>query len=201
MSRTQPPDDAPGARAGGQDALSRAQSPYTTREKILRLLWNYLGQPAMRMTFHNWYGLRARWLRLFGAKIGAHSRIRPSVRVEQPWNLTMGDNCSVGDRAVLYCLGRITIGSNCSISQQAHLCAGTHDFTLRSLPLLRPPIIIEDDVWVAADAFVGPNVRIGRGALLGARGAAFKDLEPWTIYGGNPARAIRPRPRFADQSS
>ncbi|MCA9306974.1 MAG: hypothetical protein R3B46_09070 [Phycisphaerales bacterium] len=183
------------------EALSRAESPYTTKEKVLRLLWNYFGQPMMRMTFHNWYGVRAWWLRRFGATIGAHSRIRPSVRVEQPWNLTLGDNCSLGDRAVIYCLGTITIGSNCSISQHAHLCAGTHDFTQPKLPLLRPPIVIEDDVWIAADAFVGPNVRVGRGALLGARGAAFKDLEPWTIYGGNPAKAIRARPRFADDPS
>ncbi len=183
------------------DALSRAASPYTTREKVLRLLWNSLGQRIMFMTFHNWYGLRARWLRLFGAKIGKHSRIRPSVRVEQPWNLTMGDNCSIGDRALIYCLGKVTIGSNCSISQQAHICAGTHDFSRPDLPLLRPPIVIEDDVWIAADAFVGPNIAIGRGALLGARACAFKDLEPWTIYGGNPAKAIRPRPRFADHPS
>lgn len=178
------------------EAMARAQSPYTTKEKILRLVWNYFGQPLMRMTFHNWYGVRAGWLRLFGAKVGRHTRIRPSVRVEQPWNLTIGDNSSIGDRSVVYCLGPVTIGANCTISQQAHLCAGTHDFTRQDLPLLRPPIVIEDDVWIAADAFVGPGIRVGRGVLLGARAAAFKDLDPWTIYGGNPARAIRPRPRF-----
>ena len=69
------------------------------------------------------------------------------------------------------------------------------------MPLLRPPIVIEDDAWIAADAFVGPNIRVGQGAILGARGAAFKDLDPWTIYGGNPAKPIRKRPPFSGGQS
>jgi putative colanic acid biosynthesis acetyltransferase WcaF len=61
------------------------------------------------------------------------------------------------------------------------------------MPLLRPPIDIEDDVWIAADAFVGPQVRAREGAILGARGVALSDLEPWTIYLGNPAVRVRAR--------
>ena len=68
-----------------------------------------------------------------------------------------------------------------------------NDYDEPNMPLRRPPITIEDDAWVAADAFVGPDVTIGRGAILGARGCAFKDLDPWTIYGGNPAKAIGTR--------
>lgn len=178
------------------DYLARGVSPYTTREKIMRVLWMYFGQPLFRMTFHNWYEMRSTILRLFGAQVGQSVRIRPSVIVEQPWNLSIGDNSSIGDRAVIYCLGKVTLGSNVSISQHAHVCAGTHDFTKPDLPLLRPPIVIQDHVWIAADAFVGPNITVGEGALLGARGCAFKDLEPWSIYGGNPAKRLRDRPRF-----
>ena len=61
------------------------------------------------------------------------------------------------------------------------------------MPLIRPPITIDDHAWIAADAFVGPGIAVGEGAILGARGCAFKDLEPWTIYGGNPAKPIAPR--------
>jgi putative colanic acid biosynthesis acetyltransferase WcaF len=89
----------------------------------------------------------------------------------------------------------VTIGDRVSISQHAHLCAGTHDYDDARMPLLRPPITIGDDAWIAADAFVGPNVTVGEGAILGARGCAFSDLEPWTIYGGNPAKKIKPRER------
>ena len=61
------------------------------------------------------------------------------------------------------------------------------------MPLLRPPIEIGDEVWIAADAFVGPKVRVGEGAILGARAVALADLEPWTIYLGNPAVRVRTR--------
>jgi putative colanic acid biosynthesis acetyltransferase WcaF len=64
------------------------------------------------------------------------------------------------------------------------------------MPLLRPPIVIEDDVWLAADSFVGPNVTIGEGAVLGARSVAMKNLDPWTIYSGNPAVIIRTRDKL-----
>ena len=175
-------------------------NPYTLKEKILRVIWNYVGQVIFRLTFHNWYTVRRALLRLFGCTVGENARIRPSVRIEQPWNLTVGKNVVIGDRANVYCLGKIVIGDNVSISQQAHLCAGSHDFTKRNFPLLRPPITIEDHAWIAADAYVAPNVTVHEGAILGARGAAFKDLEPWTIYGGNPAKALGERPKFDDDA-
>lgn len=172
---------------------ARAVSAYSTREKIGRVLWNYLGQPAMRCTFHNWYAIRRAILRLFKCNIAPDARVWPTVRIEQPWNLTLGPNSSIADRAIIYCLGRITIGANCSISQYAHLCAGTHDHTRADLPLLRPPITIENEVWVAADAFIGPNVTIREGCVIGARSTVFKDTKPWTIYAGNPAQPLKAR--------
>ena len=109
----------------------------------------------------------------------------------------MGRNCSLGDRSIVYCLGPVRLGDRVSVSQHAHLCAGSHDYRRPDLPLLRPPITIENDAWIAADAFVGPGVVVGAGAILGARGCAFSNLDPWTIYGGNPAKPLRPRPPFA----
>ncbi|MFT3687136.1 MAG: hypothetical protein QM783_19805 [Phycisphaerales bacterium] len=172
---------------------TRAESPYSTGDKVRRVVWMLLGAPAFRCTFHNWYGLRAAILRMFDARISRHVRVRPSVLIEQPWNLTIGENSSVGDRAILYCLGKVTIGANVSISQGAHICAGTHDYRKADMPLIRPPITIEDDAWIAADAFVGPNIVVRRGAILGARGVAMKDLEAGWIYAGNPAVKVKPR--------
>lgn len=188
-----------GVAVGGgvtADEAARAVSPYSTNEKIGRMLWAMVQGTLFRCSFHTWYGMRAWLLRRFGAKLAGNVRIRRTVRIECPWNLTMGENSSAGDRALLYCLGPVTIGKNVSISQQAHVCAGSHDYTRADLPLLRPSIVIEDDAWIAADAFVGPGITVGRGAILGARGCAFKDLEPWSIYGGNPAKRLRDRPRL-----
>ena len=193
-ARTQPPD------ASREVLLSAKTSPYGLKEKIGRVLWNYLGQTAFRLSFHNSYAYRRALLRVFGATVGGHTRIRGSVRVEQPWNLTIGEGCAVGDRAILYCLGPVTIGNHVTLSQGAHVCAGSHDYRDPRMPLLRPPIAIGDRAWIAADGFVGPRVVVGEGALLSARGVAMRDLDPWTIYAGNPAEAVKPRARTADPS-
>ena len=58
------------------------------------------------------------------------------------------DGTAVGDNAILYSLGKITIGRLSVISQYAHICAGTHDHTSRTFPLMTPPIKIGDEVWV-----------------------------------------------------
>lgn len=172
---------------------TRHISPYSTREKIGRMLWAMTQATVFRYSFHNWYGWRRFLLRRFGATIASSAHIRRTVRVECPWNLTVGENSALGDGVIAYCLGPVTIGDRVSISQYAHLCAGNHDYTKPDMPLIRPTIDVGDDVWIAAEAFVGPGVTIGAGALLGARAAAFGDLEPWTIYGGNPAKAIKSR--------
>lgn len=177
-----------------QSQLSR--SPYSFREKVARVLWGTVQMFLFRTSFHNWYSWRRFLLTLFGAKLDRVVRIRRTVRVECPWNLSVGHDSTIGDGAILYCLGPVRIGSRTTISQGVHVCAGSHDYTMRSMPLLRPPIEIGDDVWVCADAFVGPDVRIGDGAIVGARSVVMKPLEPWTIYSGNPARSIRKRPPF-----
>lgn len=172
-------------------------STWTTREKIGRTLWYWVQATLFRLSPRPMYRWRGWLLRLFGADIHSTARIRPTVRIEVPWHLSIGASSSVGDFAILYCLGTIRIGRNVTVSQYAHLCAGTHDFTRRDMPLLRPPIAIEDEAWIAADVFVGPEVTIGAGCVVGARSSVFADLPAWSICVGNPARRVRERPRFA----
>jgi putative colanic acid biosynthesis acetyltransferase WcaF len=87
----------------------------------------------------------------------------------------------------------VTIGEKVTISQRAHLCAGTHDHTDPAMPLRKPPIEVGDQAWVCADAFVGPGVAVGEGAVVGARAVAVGDVEAWTIVAGNPARVVGKR--------
>lgn len=172
---------------------ARRASPYSLREKVARVAWGAVQMTLFRWSFHNWYGLRRALLGAFGATLAPTANLRRTVIIECPWNLTMGAESSIGDRAILYCLGPVTIGRNVTVSQGAHICAGSHDSRLRTMPLLRPAIEIGDEAWIAADAFVGPKVRVGEGAILGARAVALDDLEPWTIYLGNPATKVRGR--------
>jgi len=171
----------------------RQKSPWPLQQKIGRMMWGMVEGGVFRFSPHNAYPWRAMLLRMFGARIGRNVRVRRSVHVEIPWNLSIGDHTIVGDHAILYCLGRVTIGNHVTISQYAHLCAGTHETHSREMALLRPPIVVGDDVWIAADAFVGPGVTIGDRTILGARASAFKDLPPDVVAVGNPARAVKAR--------
>jgi putative colanic acid biosynthesis acetyltransferase WcaF len=65
------------------------------------------------------------------------------------------------------------------------------------MPLVKSTITIGDDVWICADAFIGPGVMVGRGAIVGARAVALRDVPEQMIVSGNPAVAIKERPPFS----
>jgi putative colanic acid biosynthesis acetyltransferase WcaF len=169
---------------------NRAARKWTRKEQMGRVVWD-LAQPLFRLSPRPLWGLRRGLLRLFGAKVGRSAHIFPTVRITIPWNLSLGDHCAVGDHAILYALGPINIGARATISQNAHLCAGSHDLSDPTRHLTKPPIVIEPDAWICADAFVGPGVTVGAGSIVGARGVAMKDVAVDTIVVGNPARWIK----------
>jgi putative colanic acid biosynthesis acetyltransferase WcaF len=171
----------------------RMRSPHCLSVKLRRLVWAAVEMTLFRLSFHTMSGWRCFLLRRFGAKVGRRCVIRRSVRVYYPWNLEIGDLCILGDDVRLYDLGRITIGDRVMISQEAYLCAGTHDHTAPALPLLTPPIAVGADAWICARAFIGPGVTIGEGAIVAACGVAVKDVEAWAMVGGNPAKFIGKR--------
>ncbi len=110
-----------------------------------------------------------------------------------PWNISIGNQSAVGDRAILYALGKITIGQRVTVSQGAHLCAGTHDYRDPTMPLLKLPIVVGDGAWICADAFIGPHVVVGAAAIVGARAVVMKSVAPADIVVGNPAGPIGKR--------
>jgi putative colanic acid biosynthesis acetyltransferase WcaF len=171
---------------------NRAARKYDVWALLRRVLWGcgfYLFRYSPRLL----YGWRRVLLRAFGASVGNHVRIHPSVTIYFPWKFSIGDWSSIGENAMIYNLGSVTIGEKVTVSQRAHLCAGTHDASDPTMPLLKPPIEVGDQAWICADAFVGPDVTVGDGAVVGARAVAVHDVESWTIVAGNPARPIKKR--------
>ena len=132
-------------------------------------------------------------LRMFGAKIPLKSMVYSSCKIYAPWNLVVGKYSCVGPHTELYNKAPITIKDNVIVSQGAHLYTASHDYTDEHHPLITAPIVVEDKVWIAADTFIGMGVTIGEGAIVGARACVFKDVEPWTIVGGNPAKFLKRR--------
>lgn len=182
-----------------EEIVSAFTSPWTFGQNVKRALWMITSKFLFRTSFHNWYGWRRFLLRLFGAKIGQGVRIRPSAYIEIPWNVDIDDGAVVGDWAILYSLGKIKIGKRTVVSQYAHLCAGTHDHRYKDFPLVRPPITIGDDAWVAADSFVGPGVTIGSRSVVGARSNVFSDLPEDIVAVGSPAKPIKSREWIGEQ--
>ena len=171
---------------------NRSSSNYSKGEKAARVLWG-LGLVIFALSPRPFHRFRALLLRAFGARVGNRVHIYPSARIQFPWLLEVGDESAIGERVQIYNLGPCRIGSRATISQGSHLCGGTHDDRDRTMPLKRCSIEIGDDVWICADAFVGPGVSVGPGSVVGARAAAVRDVDPWTVVAGNPARKIRDR--------
>ncbi|MCP9234502.1 putative colanic acid biosynthesis acetyltransferase [Lewinella sp. JB7] len=139
------------------------------------------------------YGWRRWLLRRFGAAVGEGAIIRPTVRTQFPWKVSIGDHAWIGDDVVLYSLGNIRIGNNAVISQKSYLCTGSHDAESPEFAIFSRPIYIADECWIATDVYIAPGVTVGRGTLVGARSSVFKDLPPGKICMGSPARVIKDR--------
>jgi putative colanic acid biosynthesis acetyltransferase WcaF len=172
--------------------LSRFRPPggFRGRSAWFVQLWWLFDALLVRPTPQTLYSWRRFALRLFGAKIGRNVLIRPGVRVTFPWKVVIGDHSWIGDNVTLYSIATITIGEHSVVSQEAYLCTGTHDHSDISFPLVASPITVEPECWIAARAFVGPGVRIGRGAVVGACSVLLSDVPPATIVTGFPARTL-----------
>lgn len=174
--------------------LSNYQNTLSRKNQILRFLWTIvwviLARPLPRSIGNGW---KLMLLRLFGAKVHSKAVVYSSARIYIPWNLEMEAYSCLASEVDCYNVDKIKIGANTTVSQGAYLCTASHDIFKSSNPLVTAPIVLEDQAWVAADAFIGMGVTIGQGAVVGARAAVFKDVEPWTVVGGNPAKFIKKR--------
>jgi putative colanic acid biosynthesis acetyltransferase WcaF len=184
--------------AAEQDTWRGGRS-FTLRNRIYRAVWQITWFVFASWTPPQSNAWRRFLLRSFGAQVASTAGIYPSARIWSPANLVIGDCACIGPRTTIYSMATITLEAYSLVSQGGCLCAGTHDIEDQNFQLMARPITLCRRAWVAAEAFVGPGVTIGRGAVLGARGCAFSNLEPWTVYAGNPARPLKTRAvRFSD---
>lgn len=162
--------------------------------KKIRLLWEVVwrlfGATTPRWALQGW---RRNLLRLFGAKIGKAASIHGGARIWMPENLTIGENSWVGDHANLYCVAPIRIGRHAIVSEGSYLCTAEHDIASPKFELRTAAIEVGDNAWIGARAIVLPGRKIGEGAVVAAGSIVTKDVAPWTVVAGNPAREIRKR--------
>jgi putative colanic acid biosynthesis acetyltransferase WcaF len=138
-------------------------------------------------------GFKVFLLRLFGARIGKKVTIKPCVNIKYPWFLQIGDHTWVGENVWIDSLVMITIGANVCLSQGAILLTGSHNYKTASFNLITKSVVLEDGVWIGAGAMVNLGITAGSHAMLTAGSIATKNMEPYSIYQGNPAVKIRDR--------
>jgi putative colanic acid biosynthesis acetyltransferase WcaF len=166
--------------------------------RMFRLFWGLTWLLLASWTPPPMVAWRRLLLRLFGARIARHANVYGSAQIWYPPNLEMEDFACLGPRVNCYCMAPIKLASYALASQGSYLCGGGHDIHGDDFMLTTKPITLGERSWVAAEAFVGPGVSVGEGAVLGARGVTFHDLEAWTTYVGNPAQPVGRRRRASD---
>lgn len=176
-----------------QGTIPEGVSPHSLKNRLARAVWGLVYALAFRPSpkpLHRW---RNGLLRLFGARLHRDARVYPRAKVWLPANLEMGAGATLADDVDCYNVRLIRIGEYTTVSQYSYLCGATHDHQDPAIPLVPKPITIGARVWIAADVFVAPGVTIGDGTVVGARSSVFKDLPPWVVAMGTPARPVGPR--------
>lgn len=163
------------------------------RTQAGRAAWGIVWALLFRTSPRPFFGWRNLLLRIFGAQIGKGCHVYPSTRIWAPWNLTMESGSTMADQVDCYSVDRITLGRNATVSIRTFLCSASHDIRDATRPLTTSPIVIEQDAFVFAEAFIGPGVTIGDAAVVGARAVVVRDVAAGVIVAGNPAKPIGER--------
>ncbi|KQB41560.1 acyltransferase [Flavobacterium aquidurense] len=113
------------------------------------------------------------------------------------WEISVGENSIINHYSCLY--GDIKIGSNVMIAPHVMLAGGYHNTSRIDIPIMlqgdgsKGPIVIEDDVWIGANCVIMDGVTIGKGSVIGAGSVVTKDIQPYKIAFGNPAKIFKSR--------
>ena len=135
------------------------------------------------------------------ATIGKNCKIHPTVMLRQPTMIKIGDHCSINHNNIFQAgrqTGTITLGNHVLTAANVMFVAYSHAYDTREIPIIDQgyydaPIVVEDDVWIGFGAIILAGVTIGRGAIIGAGSVVNKDVPPYAIVGGVPAKVIKYR--------
>jgi acetyltransferase-like isoleucine patch superfamily enzyme len=139
-----------------------------------------------------------RWLKS-QLKVGQNFWVLGTLEYTNSHNISIGNHVYINKHVFLEALGdaHITIGNNVMIGRYTYIVTILHG-TKRNIPMIDQPntyqsVTIEDDVWIGANVIILPGVTVGKGAIVGAGAVVTKDVLPYTVVGGVPARLIKQR--------
>lgn len=161
--------------------------PYADAARIL------LGEWIGRLPGHGVRRLLAR--RLLGLRIPASAHVYRWREIRSARRIEIGENTIVGFWATLDGRGGITLGRNVNLSSEVAIWTGQHDLRSPDFAYESAPVVIGDRAWISFRATILPGVTIGEGAVVAANAVVTRDVEPYAVVGGAPARKVAERPR------
>ncbi|MDE2483316.1 MAG: acyltransferase [bacterium] len=144
------------------------------------------------------FALRTAVYRLFFARLGGFCWVQHGVTIVQSNRLRVGRHFGCNTGSYINAIGGIEMGDYVLIGSNVTISSGMHPIEgalppVFARPVVPKPIRIEDDVWIGAGAVIMPGVTLRRGTVIGANSVVTRDTEPYTVYVGAPARAVRTR--------
>jgi putative colanic acid biosynthesis acetyltransferase WcaF len=161
--------------------------------RFKQVAWYFVNILFFKNPLITFSSMKRALLRMFGARLGKGVVIKPSVNIKFPWKLQVGDHSWIGEGVWIDNLSDVVIGKNAALSQGCLLLSGSHDHRKETFDFLSAPIVLEDGVWICAKAIVLGGTTCRSHSILTANSVSNGDLEPYTIYKGNPAVAIKTR--------
>ena len=173
--------------------LSKASAGnFRNRPKWFELLWMITEAIFVTNPLQLSSTIRINVLRMFGAKIGRNVIFRHRTRVKFPWNLTIGNNCWIGEGVWISNKGQVKIEDNVAVSQETFITTGSHEI-YRTMDTTDKPIIIREGTWITSRCIILQGIEIGTNTVVTPGSVVNKSLDSNGIYGGNPAKFIKCR--------
>jgi maltose O-acetyltransferase len=142
-------------------------------------------------------GIRARQkvLPYLVGSFGENNQLQPGLRISTPQKLFIGSNCQFNERVTITAGGTVRIGNWVGIGPSAKIWSANHKYSDPDVPYMiqgwdLKEVVVEDDVWIGANAFIMPGVHIGKGAVISAGSVILKSVPSYAIVAGNPGRVI-----------
>ncbi|MEQ1594216.1 MAG: acyltransferase [Casimicrobium sp.] len=115
-------------------------------------------------------------------------------------DIRIGDGCVLNEQVIVTSSLRVTIGANCMLAPRVYILDVDHEFCSREIPIVlqgysSSEVIIDDDVWIGTQVVITKGVKVGRGAIIAANSVVTRDVLPFQIVGGAPARVLKDRPK------
>ncbi len=174
-------------RTDNQDLIAKISRRITTVEREIEI---FILHVVGYIPLHH---VRRLFYRLGGIKIGRRSTIHMGARFYNAANIKIGEDSIVGEGAVLDGRDTLFIGNHVDIASEVMIYNAEHDVHSENFHAIQQPVHIEDYVFIGPRAIILPGVTLGKGAVVGAGAVVTKDVKPFEIVGGVPAKVIGER--------